>query len=377
MHVWTLFWRDMRARLRDRSAIVLALLAPAALVTVMSFLVEGPDVQQVPVGFVAADAPVSQALESGPLASLEADDTLTVTAYDDEAALRTAIADGDVDAGVVVSADGGAVTVLTDPGAPIASAILESVSRSTALTVDGVGQAVLATQSLGGTADPATVVQRLTDSSAAAGVVDATEGADAIDPKTQLAAGMATFFLFFTVQFGVLGLLEERREKTLARILAAPVPPWQLLASKVLVSFVLGLVSMAFMVGFSSLLLGADWGNPLGVALLVVSGVLAAVATVSLVAGLAHSPEQAGAMQAGVALVLGIVGGSFFSMARAGGPAAVATKLTPHYWFNEGLVRMTGGQSWTAVAGPVAALLLFAAVVGIPGLVLARRTMRP
>ena len=132
MHVWTLFWRDMRARLRDRSAIVLALLAPAALVTVMSFLVEGPDVQQVPVGFVAADAPVSQALESGPLASLEADDTLTVTAYDDEAALRTAIADGDVDAGVLVSADGGAVTVLTDPGAPIASATRKRTSTSAA-----------------------------------------------------------------------------------------------------------------------------------------------------------------------------------------------------------------------------------------------------
>ena len=224
MHVWTLFWRDMRARLRDRSAIVLALLAPAALVTVMSFLVEGPDVQQVPVGFVAADAPVSQALESGPLASLEADDTLTVTAYDDQAALRTAIDDGDEQAGLVVSGDGHTVTVLTDPDAPVAGAILESVTRSTALTVDGVGRAVVAVGALGGTADPTALAREVADGSSTARVEDATQGADAIDPKTQLAAGMATFFLFFTVQFGVLGLLEERRERTLSRILAAPVP---------------------------------------------------------------------------------------------------------------------------------------------------------
>ncbi len=375
-HVWMLFWRDFRARLRDRSAIVLAILAPAALVGVLSFLVEGPDVQEIPVGFVAADAPVSDALEQGPLASLQDDDTLAVTTYDDEAALRSAVTDGDEEAGIVVAADG-SVTVFTDPGSPVASAIMESVSRSTALTVDGVGQAVVAVQTLGGDADPQALAQEVAAGSSGAQVVEATEGSDAIDPKTQVAAGMATFFLFFTVQFGVLGLLEERREGTMARILAAPVPAWELLVSKVLVSFALGLVSMVFMVGFSSLLLGADWGNALGVGLLVVSGVLAAVATVSLVAGLARTPEQAGAIQAGVALVLGIVGGSFFSMARAGGVAAVATKLTPHYWFNEGLVRMTGGQDWTAVAGPVGALLLFAAVVGIPGLLLAGRVMRP
>ena len=377
MHLWTLFWRDFRARLRDRSALVLAVLAPAALVTVMSFLVQGPSTDRVPVGFVGSDSPVASALQQGPLASLKADGTLSVTSYDDEAALRSAIERGDVDGGVVVAADGAAVTVVHDPGALVATTILEAVTRSTALTVDGVGQAVVADRALGGSAAPAVLAQQVLSAPSTSELTDATEGADAIDPTTQIAAGMATFFLFFTVQFGVLGLLEERREGTLARILAAPVPPWQVVLSKVFVSLALGLISMAFMVGFSSLLLGADWGSLLGVALLVVAGVLAAVATVSLVAGVAKSAEQAGAVQAGLALVLGILGGAFFSMARAGGIASFATRLTPHYWFNEGLVRMTGGQGWTAALGPVAALLLFAVVVGVPGLLLAGRRVRP
>ena len=34
---------------------------------------------------------------------------------------------------------------------------------------------------------------------------------------------MAVFFLFFTVQFGVTSLLEERNDGTLARLLAAPI----------------------------------------------------------------------------------------------------------------------------------------------------------
>lgn len=377
MHIATLFWRDLRARLRDRSALVLAVLAPAALMTVLSFLSNGPDVEKIPVGVVAGVDQVSQALQEGPLAALEADDTLTVRPYADEDALRTAVEDGKVDAGVVVSADGTSITVLADPGAPIASAILESVSRSTAITVDGVGHAVVAGQQLGGTATPPEIAQQVVSSPSTTAMADASQNADGIDPQTQVAAGMATFFLFFTVQFGVLGLLEERRVGTLPRILAAPVPPWQVVASKVLVSLALGLASMTFLVLFASLLLGASFGNPLGVALLVVGGVLAAVSTAAFVVGTARTAEQAGAIQAGVALVLGILGGSFFSMARSGGLAAVATKLTPHYWFNEGLVRMTGGQGWTAALVPFGILLLFAVVVGVPGLLLAGRRVRP
>ena len=39
------------------------------------------------------------------------------------------------------------------------------------------------------------------------------------------AAGMAVFFLFFTVQFGVTSVLDERRDGTLARMFAAPIRP--------------------------------------------------------------------------------------------------------------------------------------------------------
>lgn len=377
MHIATLFWRDLRARLRDRSALVLAVLAPAALMTVLSFLSNGPDVEQIPVGVVAGVDPVSQALQQGPLAALETDETLKVRPFDDEGALRAAVEDGTVAAGVVVSADGTAIRVLADPGAPIASAILQAVSRSTAITVDGVGHAVAAEHQLGASTPPEEVAQAVISSPSTAAMADASQSADGIDPKTQVAAGMATFFLFFTVQFGVLGLLEERRVGTLPRILAAPVPPWQVVASKVLVSLAIGLASMTFLVVFATLLLGASFGSPVGVGLLVVGGVLAAVSTASFVVGTARTAEQAGAVQAGVALVLGILGGSFFSMARSGGIAAVATKLTPHYWFNEGLVRLTGGQGWTAALLPFGILLLFAVVVGIPGLLLAGRRVRP
>jgi ABC-2 type transport system permease protein len=374
----TLVARDLRARLHDRSALVLAVLAPAALITILSLLASGPATQEVPVGVVSTGvSPVGTALVDGPLAALERDGTITVTTYDDESALRAAIDAGTVDAGVVVAPAGDRVEVVRGPDAIVAGAILEAVGRSTALTVDGVAQAVVAERVLGGSTPPAKLAAAVMAEPSTSRLADATSAADGIDPKTQVAAGMATFFLFFSVQFGVLGLLQERRQGTLPRLLVAPVAPWVVLASKLAVSLVIGLVSMGFLAVFSSVLLGAHWGSLAGVVMMIFCGVLAAVATVTLVVGLAKSPEQAGAMQAVVALVLGILGGAFFSMARAGGVAAFASRVTPHYWFNEGLVRLTGGRDWTSALGPAGALLLFTLVIGVPGLMLANRTVRP
>ena len=56
---------------------------------------------------------------------------------------------------------------------------------------------------------------------------------------------MAVLFLFFAAQFGVVSLHAERRAGTLARMLAAPVSARTVLFGKVLVSIVLGVVSMA------------------------------------------------------------------------------------------------------------------------------------
>ncbi len=376
MIILTLFLRDLRSRLRDRSALVLALLAPGALIAILSLLVAGPDTEGIPVGIVTSTAPISQALTSGPLKALEADGTIKLREYDDEAGARAAVDSEKIGAAVVVSPDGTRLEVLTSPDSIVAGAVLESITQATARTWDGVARGVRAEQSLGGSTPPQEFAAAIVAEPATERVADATKATGAIDPKTQIAAGMATFFLFFTVQFGVLGLLEERRQGTLPRLLAAPVAPWQILTGKLLVSLALGLVSMTALISFSTVLLGADWGAPFGVALLVLAGVMAATATVTLVVGLARTPDQAGALQSGLALVLGILGGSFFSMARAGGIAAVASKLTPHYWFNEGLVRMTGGQDWTAALPAVGALLAFAAVIGVPGLLLARRTVR-
>jgi ABC-2 type transport system permease protein len=172
------------------------------------------------------------------------------------------------------------------------------------------------------------------------------------------------FFLFFTVQLGISSILDERREGTLARLLAAPIGSSAVLLGKLLTSLVLGALSMGVLALATHLLLGAHWGNPLGVALLILAGVVAATAVMALVATVARTGDQAQAWQSMVALVLGMLGGTFFPIAQAGGLLAALSLLTPQAWFLRGIENLSGGAGPGAVAGPVLAMLGFAAITG-------------
>jgi ABC-2 type transport system permease protein len=111
-------------------------------------------------------------------------------------------------------------------------------------------------------------------------------------------------------------------------------------------------------------LLGAHWGAPLGVAILIVAGVIAATAVMTLVATLARTVDQAGSWQSMVALVLGMLGGTFFPVSQAGGVLAALSLVTPQAWFLRGIEDLGGGAGPGAAIGPAAAMLAFAAVTG-------------
>ena len=208
-------------------------------------------------------------------------------------------------------------------------------------------------------------------------VVDISATKKELGLKTFFAAGMAVFFLFFTVQFGISSLLDERREGTLSRLQAAPIPRLSILIGKLLTSFVLGIVSMGVLVAMTSLLLGAEWGNLVGAAVLIVVGVLAAMAVMALIATVAKTAEQAGNWQAMVALVLGMLGGSFFPVTQAGGPIEKLSLLTPHAWFLTGLGELQGGGGVGDILPSVAAILGFATLTGAVALMRRGKLVQP
>ena len=112
-------------------------------------------------------------------------------------------------------------------------------------------------------------------------------------------------------------------------------------------------------------------------AILVVAGVTAATSVVILVATLAKTSDQAGNWQTVIALVLGMLGGTFFPLSQAGGFFARASLITPHAWFLRGLGELSSGAGPAAVLPAAGAMLAFAAVVGGIGLLRLRRLTQP
>jgi ABC-2 type transport system permease protein len=185
---------------------------------------------------------------------------------------------------------------------------------------------------------------------------------------------MAIFFLFFTVSFGARSILIERRQGTLRRLLASAAPPGAVIAGKALAAFVLGVVSVLVMWLATSLVFGADWGDPLAVVALTVSSVLAAIGITALVVTLARTDEQADGYSSLVVFTLALLGGNFIYLAQLPDLLQRLSLLTPNGWALRGFVDLVAdGGGLSTVAAPVAVTAAFGLITGAVALVRARR----
>jgi ABC-2 type transport system permease protein len=258
------------------------------------------------------------------------------------------------------------IQVLTNPDAAIGAEIARSIARAYASDLNAVSLSI-ATVIAGGAGEqpPEGLAEAARNTPAPARVIDDVAGSREFDTKTFFAAGMAVFFLFFTAQFGAVSLLIERKEGTLARLLAAPVSPRSIVGAKAMYGYALGAGSMAILIVASTLLMGADWGNPIGVALLVAAGVFAAMGIQSVVTTLAKTDEQASGYGSIVGVTLGLLGGTFFPLSQAPALLQNLSYATPHAWLMRGFGDLSGGVGTIADTLPsLAALVAIGTVTG-------------
>jgi len=358
--------KDLRQRLRDRSAVLVAIVVPLVLASIFGLIFHNAINGKVTFTFGLVDldrGPASQAFTTQVLTPLQRQGLITLRIEPSLAAGRSA-ADHDKVSATFVLRPG--LSRALGRGAPATIQVIGSVDAAI-----GTQVAQSIAQSYAGGVDTLRLVGAAGGSPPAQGlptpirIADVSTQRRQLDAGTFYAAGMAVFFVFFTVQFGISSVLDERRDGTLARMLVAPVHRGAVLAGKLLTSLVLGCASMAVLALATHFLLSAHWGNALGVALLIAAGVIAATCVMALVATLSRTPDQAQSWQGMVALVLGMLGGTFFPVAQAGGVLAALSLITPQAWFIRGIENMTGGAGPSAVLGPVAAILAFALVTGV------------
>ena len=378
----TIAGKDIKERLRDRSAILLAVVIPLGLAFVLNATLSGVTDGEFQTDIVVYDA------DGGEVAAgfhqvldfVEEDGFLTVTTASDEASARARIDDGEVSAAIlipdgfsdaVVANQSVEILVIANPDYPIEAQVVASIASSFTEEINAVRLSVATTQAAGGGTDPAQLAALVAAAQDQATPV-MLEGIEAeesgFDFATFFAMGIAVFFLFFTVQFGILSLVDERDTGTMARLLAAPISRQSILVGKLLSSFAIGITSTVVLWWATSLLMGANWGNAFGVLLLIIVGVAAAMGLTAVVAMSAKTAEQAGALTAFVVVVLGMIGGVFFPVTRDVGFLAVAGRLTPHFWLMDGFQDLSAGAGVSTILPAAGAVLLFALVLGSIGM---------
>jgi ABC-2 type transport system permease protein len=349
--------KDLRERLRDRTAIVMAIGAPLALTLVMGSAL-GSAMGSGAAGMRLGVVDLDHSRLSGDFVRFVERPSLAgkiqVEAVASVAAAETMIRRHQAECAVVMRA-GFAQAIKS--GAPPPAEILAARGEQLAMLAtrgllrDFMNRAAIASDRATPQAIPLSAGGQLR-------VVDF------------FAASMTVLFLNFAVLSGVRALQAEIESRTLARLVASPSQPYAIIAGKFAALMLIGLLQMGTMIAATSILFGTRWGNSIPATALVFASVLMAVGLTAFLMSLADNAEQGTALAGIVIFLLSIVGGQFLPPQGLPDVFETLTRLTPNGQAFFGFIDLAAAGAHGSLQ-TIAEPLTFTAIVGLTGIVLA------
>lgn len=343
--------KDVRQRLRDRTAIGVGVVAPLVLSALIGLALGGiRSGLQVRLGLVDRDAtPLSRSLadslrEGWPARSV------TLEAVASEAEAEAAVADGRLGALIVVPA-GFARSVAV--GAPLPL----QVRSATAQPLAGRLARALARR----------FAARLASARPPPPLVARTPGGR-LRPIDTYAPSLTVMFLFFSVLGGMRAFQSEADAGTLLRLAAAPLSMGEVLAGKIGALIVLGALQFAVLGLATDVLFGVRWGPLLPVALLAATTVLSAVGLLAFIVSAVGNAAGGWVLGSAVVFVFSLFGGHFLPPEGLPDVFDTLARWTPNGQALRGLTDLASagaGARLSLVAEPLAVT----AGVGVAGIV--------
>lgn len=378
--------KDLRQRIRDRSAIVVGVIAPVLIAGLMSLAFNGVNNFHFTLGLVELDhgpvaAEVVNALDAPQLRQV-----MTVEKVATEALAASEIKSGKLAAALVIpfgfssSVTGEhpeALTTLTSNNDTIAGDVATSVAGSFVAQVNADRLAFATAVAAGAPkSDTSQLIGEVSRLRIPIQAIERPIGAHELKVISYYSPGMAIFFLLFTISYTARSFFVDRSQGMIERMRAAPVRPVEILLGKALSVFVYGVVSLATIALVTTAAFGADWGAPWPAAVLGLSLVLSVICLTALVIGIARTQRQAEGIGSIIVFGLALLGGDFFFISNAPSTIKHLALLTPNGWAIRGFTDLaTIGGGFSTIVEPVVAILAFSAVVGAVALSLARRAV--
>ena len=388
MKFWHIAVKDLKVRVRDRSAFVVLLIIPMVMIiilgTVFNWAGSSFTANLTLVDLDRGD--MARRLVQDVVASPQLKDLLIVTSVATEAEARTLVEQGKTGAAVIIprgfSTDVAAgtrvsIVVLGNPETAMQAGVIRNVVESFTAEVQrrqlAASIAVRTLQQSGAVPQERMqeAIQSVLDevgTSRQTGTVSVKtttqEGLKVPRALDYYAVGMALLYLIFTANTGTEGMLEEKRQHTLSRVLATPTSRSQVLLGKLVGIFVIAALQFAMIIALTRLLYGVNWGASVpAVIVMATASVLAGAGLSTLIAALARTPEQAGSIGPAVALVYSLLGGTMWPVYNMPAWMNSLSRLTFTRWSVEGFTSlMVNGGGVTSILRPVGVCLAMAAV---------------
>ncbi len=407
--IFLIGWKDVTLAFRDRAALILMLAAPFVLTLGLGFVTgrfsgtSTSGVSDIPLALVDQDGgslgkQLVELFQSADLGSLVKATTFTDLSLarqqvdQDKAAAAILIPAGFSDS---ILAGGSAqspapvvqIELYANPSSPTSVGVIQTILEEflNRVAVGQVGAQVAVSQLISqGLITPSDaprvgveIGQRLAISQASPSITinGIASGGQAVefDVLAYMAPGMALMFLMFTVSNGGRTLLAEQAQGTLPRLLVSPTTTRQVLGGKVFGIYLTGVVQVLILILASTLLFRLQWGDALGVLVLVLAAVAGAVGWGLLITALARTPGQVSAIGSTIMLTFGILGGSFFNLSAMPAWFQAVSKITPNAWGLDGFTTLAEGGGLANIWQPVAALLVMGGVLFSAAVVLINR----
>ncbi len=403
--------RDLRLAFRDRAAIILMLAAPFLLTLGMA-LVTGrlaspggaSGLSNIPVLIINRDGESLGNALVETFQSDELDELLDARVVEDEEAARRAVDEDEV-AGLVIIPTGFTQNVIppqgvmidtaaepvklilyANPARPTSSAIIETILREFISRVEEgrvMGMVSVFQMLTSGALSPAEAqaygdeMRRLfqSDQDEEAGALEETGSLNLkvigapeqenvqFDVMAYMAPGMALLFLMFTVTYGGRSFLAERRQRTLQRMLISPTALSQVLAGKMLGTYLTGVMQLLILIGGSSLLFNLRWGDFWGVLALILLAAFAATGWGLLITAFARTPGQVSTYGSAIMLMFGIMGGSFIDLSMLPDFVRILSRITPNAWGLDGFTILGLGGGLAQLTRPLLGLFVMGSVL--------------
>ncbi len=183
------------------------------------------------------------------------------------------------------------------------------------------------------------------------------------NPYNQASPGILVMFAIFGLTTSAQILVQERKLRTLERMMTTSLSPAEAVGGHFLAMFSLAALQQLLLVGFGQVVLGVNYlGAPLG-ALAVIAALSLCTASLGLLVGVAVRGEDQAVLISMIAMfVFSALGGAWFPLEGAGKTFATIGRLTPIAWAMNGFqnILIRGLDSASALL-PSAVLLLYAA----------------